>query len=342
MSSLTVTDLNTSFRTDDGVVRAVSGVSFSLEEGRTLGVVGESGSGKSVTFLSVMGLLDPRQAQISGSVLLDGEELLGATPARLRQLRGRRIGMIFQDPMTSLNPVKSIGWQLDEAVLIHHDVSRKEARRRSVEILKQVEIPRAEQRIDDYPHQFSGGMRQRVMIAMALINNPTMLIADEPTTALDVTTQAQILRLMKDLQDEYKMAIVMITHDLGVVAELADDVIVMYGGKVVEQANVNDLFVKPEMPYTWGLLGSLPRLNSTSTRLDQIPGQPPSLLNPPSGCPFHPRCEFVMDICRKELPDLEASVQGVDHHFRCHLDEEARARIWNQKRAALATEETAA
>jgi len=342
MSSLTVTDLNTSFRTDDGVVRAVSGVSFSLEEGRTLGVVGESGSGKSVTFLSVMGLLDPRQAQISGSVLLDGEELLGATPARLRQLRGRRIGMIFQDPMTSLNPVKSIGWQLDEAVLIHHDVSRKEARRRSVEILKQVEIPRAEQRIDDYPHQFSGGMRQRVMIAMALINNPAMLIADEPTTALDVTTQAQILRLMKDLQDEYKMAIVMITHDLGVVAELADDVIVMYGGKVVEQANVNDLFVKPEMPYTWGLLGSLPRLNSTSTRLDQIPGQPPSLLNPPSGCPFHPRCEFVMDICRKELPDLEASVQGVDHHFRCHLDEEARARIWNQKRAALATEETAA
>jgi len=342
MSSLTVTDLNTSFRTDDGVVKAVSGVSFSLEEGHTLGVVGESGSGKSVTFLSVMGLLDPRQAQISGSVLLDGEELLGATPARLRQLRGRRIGMIFQDPMTSLNPVKSIGWQLDEAVLIHHDVSRKEARRRSVEILKQVEIPRAEQRIDDYPHQFSGGMRQRVMIAMALINNPTMLIADEPTTALDVTTQAQILRLMKDLQDEYKMAIVMITHDLGVVAELADDVIVMYGGKVVEQANVNDLFVKPEMPYTWGLLGSLPRLNSTSTRLEQIPGQPPSLLNPPSGCPFHPRCEFVMDICRKELPDLEASVQGVDHHFRCHLDEEARARIWNQKRAALATEETAA
>jgi peptide/nickel transport system ATP-binding protein len=342
MSSLTVTDLTTSFRTDDGVVKAVSGVSFSLEEGHTLGVVGESGSGKSVTFLSVMGLLDPRQAQIAGSVLLDGEELLGASPARLRQLRGRRIGMIFQDPMTSLNPVKSIGWQLDEAVLIHHDVSRKEARRRSVEILKQVEIPRAEQRIDDYPHQFSGGMRQRVMIAMALINNPTMLIADEPTTALDVTTQAQILRLMKDLQDEYKMAIVMITHDLGVVAELADDVIVMYGGKVVEQANVNDLFVKPEMPYTWGLLGSLPRLNSTSTRLDQIPGQPPSLLNPPSGCPFHPRCEFVMDICHKELPELEASVQGVDHYFRCHLDEEARARIWNQKRAALAIEETAA
>jgi len=342
MSSLKVTDLNTSFRTDDGIVKAVSGVSFDLQEGHTLGVVGESGSGKSVTFLSVMGLLDPRQAQISGSVQLDGEELLGASPARLRQLRGRRIGMIFQDPMTSLNPVKSIGWQLEEAVLIHHDVSRKEARRRAVEILGQVEIPRAGQRIDDYPHQFSGGMRQRVMIAMALINNPEMLIADEPTTALDVTTQAQILRLMKNLQEEFKMAIVMITHDLGVVAELADDVIVMYGGKVVEQANVDDLFVKPEMPYTWGLLGSLPRLNSTGARLEQIPGQPPSLLNPPSGCPFHPRCEFVMNICREELPVLEPSEQGENHIFRCHLDDESRARIWNQKRAALTAEETAA
>jgi peptide/nickel transport system ATP-binding protein len=342
MPSLKVTDLNTSFRTDDGVVRAVSGVSFELDEGQTLGVVGESGSGKSVTFLSVMGLLDPRQAQITGSVQLEGEELLGASNARLRQLRGRKIGMIFQDPMTSLNPVKSIGWQLEEAVLIHHDVSRKDAHKRAVEILKQVEIPRAEQRIDDYPHQFSGGMRQRVMIAMALINNPEILIADEPTTALDVTTQAQILRLMKDLQDEYRMAIVMITHDLGVVAELANDVIVMYGGKVVEQSNVDDLFAKPEMPYTWGLLGSLPRLNSTSTRLEQIPGQPPSLLNPPSGCPFHPRCEFVMNICREELPVLEPSVQGEGHRFRCHLDDEARARIWGQKRAALNPEETAA
>ncbi|HVW88119.1 MAG TPA: ABC transporter ATP-binding protein [Gaiellaceae bacterium] len=342
MARLEVTDLNTSFRTDDGIVKAVSGVSFKLEEGRTLGVVGESGSGKSVTFLSVMGLLDPRQAQIAGSVLLDDEELLGASSATLRQLRGRRIGMIFQDPMTSLNPVKSIGWQLEEAVLIHNDVSRKEARRRSVEILKQVEIPRAEQRIDDYPHQFSGGMRQRVMIAMALINNPDILIADEPTTALDVTTQAQILRLMKQLQGEFKMGIVMITHDLGVVAEVADDVIVMYGGKVVEQANVDDLFANPEMPYTWGLLGSLPRLNSSGGRLDQIPGQPPSLLNPPSGCPFHPRCEYVMDICRRELPALEASSYGEGHRFRCHLDDETRTRIWSQKRVALGAEETAA
>jgi peptide/nickel transport system ATP-binding protein len=341
MPALDVKDLNTSFRTDDGIVKAVTGVSFSLEPGETLGVVGESGSGKSVTFLSVMGLVDPKQATVSGSVLLDGEEMLGAGQRRLREIRGRKIGMIFQDPMTSLNPVKTIGWQLEEAVMIHQDVTRKEARRQAIDILKEVEIPRAEDRVDAYPHQFSGGMRQRVMIAMALINNPEILIADEPTTALDVTTQAQILRLMKRLQEEFKMAIVMITHDLGVVAELADEVIVMYGGKVVEQSKVDDLFVKPEMPYTWGLLGSLPRLTASGGRLDQIPGQPPSLLNPPSGCPFHPRCEYVMDVCRRELPALELSTQGVDHLFRCHLDDESRTRIWDQKRAALG-EETAA
>jgi peptide/nickel transport system ATP-binding protein len=341
MASLNVSNLNTSFRTDDGIVKAVSGVSFGLEEGQTLGVVGESGSGKSVTFLTVMGLLDPRHAQVSGSVLVDGEEILGAKTGRLRQLRGRHIGMIFQDPMTSLNPVKSIGWQLEEAVLIHYDVTRKEARQRALSILEEVEIPRANQRIDDYPHQFSGGMRQRVMIAMALINNPAILIADEPTTALDVTTQAQILRLIKRLQDEHNMAVVMITHDLGVVAELADDVIVMYGGKVVEQAEVTDLFTKPEMPYTWGLLGSLPRLNATGGRLEQIPGQPPSLLNPPSGCPFHPRCEYAMDICRRELPELEKSTVGEDHLFRCHLDEETRARVWQRKQALLVGEDAA-
>jgi peptide/nickel transport system ATP-binding protein len=339
--ALEVTDLSTSFRTDDGIVQAVSGVSFQLEAGRTLGVVGESGSGKSVTFLTVMGLVDPRHATVRGSVLLQGGEMLGASQSRMRQIRGRTIGMIFQDPMTSLNPVKTIGWQLEEAVLIHQDVSKKEARKQAIDILKEVEIPRADQRVDDYPHQFSGGMRQRVMIAMALINNPEILIADEPTTALDVTTQAQILRLMKKLQAEHETAIVMITHDLGVVAELADQVIVMYGGKVVEQANVDDLFAKPEMPYTWGLLGSLPRLNATGARLDQIPGQPPSLLNPPSGCPFHPRCEFVMNICRTELPGLDLSTVGSDHRFRCHLDDEARTRIWAQKKAALVSEDAA-
>jgi peptide/nickel transport system ATP-binding protein len=341
MAAIEVIDLSTSFRTDDGIVQAVSGVSFALDKGRTLGVVGESGSGKSVTFLTVMGLVDPRQATVRGSVLLHGDEMLGASQARLRQIRGRQVGMIFQDPMTSLNPVKTIGWQLVEAVMIHQDVTKKEARRQAIEILKEVEIPRADQRVDDYPHQFSGGMRQRVMIAMALINNPEILIADEPTTALDVTTQAQILRLMRKLQVEHEMAIVMITHDLGVVAELADDVIVMYGGRVVEQAKVTDLFAKPEMPYTWGLLGSLPRLNATGSRLDQIPGQPPSLLNPPSGCPFHPRCEFVMNVCRQELPALELSSVGQEHRFRCHLDDEARARIWDQKRAALVSEDAA-
>jgi peptide/nickel transport system ATP-binding protein len=341
MPALEVKDLTTRFRTDDGIVQAVSGVSFSVDKGSTLGVVGESGSGKSVTFLTVMGLLDPRQSEVTGSVLLHGEEMLGASQSRLRDIRGVKIGMIFQDPMTSLNPVKTIGWQLEEAVLIHQDISKKQARTRAIEVLKEVEIPHAEQRVDAYPHQFSGGMRQRVMIAMALINNPEILIADEPTTALDVTTQAQILRLMERLQDDLGMAIVMITHDLGVVAELADDVIVMYGGRVVEQAEVNDLFVKPEMPYTWGLLGSLPRLNSSGGRLEQIPGQPPSLLHPPSGCSFHPRCEFVMDICRTELPGLDASPVGVDHRFRCHLDDEARARIWEQKRAATMSEDAA-
>jgi peptide/nickel transport system ATP-binding protein len=341
MPELEVKDLTTSFRTDDGVVQAVRGVTFSLDRGETLGVVGESGSGKSVTFLTVMGLLDPRQAQVRGSVLLGGQEILGAPGSRLREIRGNRLGMIFQDPMTSLNPVKTIGWQLEEAVLIHQDVSRKAARKQAIDILKEVEIPRAEQRIDSYPHQFSGGMRQRVMIAMALINNPEILIADEPTTALDVTTQAQILKLMKRLQGEHEMAIIMITHDLGVVAELANDVIVMYGGRVVEQAKVDDLFAKPEMPYTWGLLGSLPRLNATGGRLEQIPGQPPSLLNPPSGCPFHPRCEFVMNVCRQELPELAGSTVGADHRFRCHLDDESRAQIWERKRAAMVSEDAA-
>jgi peptide/nickel transport system ATP-binding protein len=344
MALLEVTDLKTRFRTDDGVVKAVSGVSFQVDRGETLGVVGESGSGKSVTFLTLMGLVDRRHAEVEGSVRFDGDEILGASGKRLQSIRGRRIGMIFQDPMTSLNPVKKIGWQLEEAVLLHNDVTRDEARRRSIEILKEVEIPKADARIDDYPHQFSGGMRQRVMIAMALINNPEVLIADEPTTALDVTTQAQILRLMTKLQDEHQMAIVMITHDLGVVAELAKDVLVMYGGRIVEQANVDDLFTKPEMPYTWGLLGSLPRLDITSARLEQIPGQPPSLLHPPTGCAFNPRCAYAFDRCREELPELRSStgVVGAGHRFRCHLADDERARIWEAKKAALGAAEGSA
>jgi len=339
MAILEVTDLQTRFRTDDGIVKAVSGVSFSLERGQTLGVVGESGSGKSVTFLTVMGLVDPRHSEVSGSVRFDGDEILGSGNARLQKIRGKRIGMIFQDPMTSLNPVKKIGWQLEEAVLLHNDVTRAEARRRAIEVLVEVEIPHADSRVDDYPHQFSGGMRQRVMIAMALINKPEVLIADEPTTALDVTTQAQILRLMKKLQDEHEMAIVMITHDLGVVAEVAHECLVMYGGRIVEQAKVDDLFAKPEMPYTWGLLGSLPRINLTSDRLEQIPGQPPSLLHPPRGCSFHPRCAYVFDRCRQELPELTPGAIGDDHLFRCHLADEDRARIWDAKKAALEASE---
>ena len=344
MALLEVTDLTTRFRTDDGIVKAVSGVNFSLDRGQTLGVVGESGSGKSVTFLTLMGLVDRRHAQVSGSVLFDGQEILGASGSRLQKIRGQRIGMIFQDPMTSLNPVKRIGWQLEEAVMLHNDVTRAEARRRSLEALEEVEIPRADSRIDDYPHQFSGGMRQRVMIAMALINKPEVIIADEPTTALDVTTQAQILRLMNKLQDDHGTAIVMITHDLGVVAELSNEVLVMYGGRVVEEANVDNLFARPEMPYTWGLLGSLPRLDVVSDRLEQIPGQPPSLLHPPQGCAFNPRCPYVFDRCRTELPELRPSPVGVEHRFRCHLGDEDRARIWTAKKASFeaATEGSAA
>jgi peptide/nickel transport system ATP-binding protein len=342
MALLEVENLHTRFRTDDGIVKAVSGVSFELDRGKTLGVVGESGSGKSVTFLTVMGLVDRKSAEIEGSVRYDGEELVRASSSRLQHIRGRRIGMIFQDPMTSLNPVKKIGWQLEEAVLLHNDVPRAEAKRRAIQALQEVEIPRADTRVDDYPHQFSGGMRQRVMIAMALINQPEVIIADEPTTALDVTTQAQILRLMNQLQDEHGAAIVMITHDLGVVAELADDVLVMYGGRVVEEANVDDLFTQPQMPYTWGLLGSLPRLEQVASRLEQIPGQPPSLLHPPRGCAFNPRCAYVFDKCREQLPELTVAPDKADHRYRCHLDDAERERIWAAKKAALTPAEGSA
>jgi peptide/nickel transport system ATP-binding protein len=342
MALLEVENLHTRFRTDDGVVKAVSGVSFELDRGKTLGVVGESGSGKSVTFLTVMGLVDRRNAEVEGSVRFDGEELLHVSGSRLQNIRGRRIGMIFQDPMTSLNPVKKIGWQLAEAVRLHNNVSKDEARRRAIQALEEVEIPRADTRVDDYPHQFSGGMRQRVMIAMALINQPEVIIADEPTTALDVTTQAQILRLMKKLQDEHGAAIVMITHDLGVVAELADDVLVMYGGRIVEEANVDDLFAQPEMPYTWGLLGSMPRLDHVASRLEQIPGQPPSLLHPPRGCAFNPRCAYAFDKCREQLPELTPARGKADHRFRCHLDDAERERIWTAKKATQAPAEGSA
>src|SRR5215218_787505 len=280
-----------------------------------------------------MGLNPKRNTMSTGEALWrgagspeGGENLLTASPRRLREIRGNDIAMIFQDPMTSLNPVHKVGDQLGEAMRLHEDVSKKQARARSLELLKAVGIPRPERRLDDYPHQFSGGMRQRVMIAMALINNPDLLIADEPTTALDVTTQAQILTLIEKLQAEFGSAVIMITHDLGVVAEIADDVVVMYAAKVVEQAEVHDLFNRPQHPYTWGLMGSLPRLDADVERLTQIPGQPPSLLRPPPGCRFHPRCPYVMEVCKTTVPKLVPTQKDPGHLQACHLDEETKDR----------------
>jgi peptide/nickel transport system ATP-binding protein len=323
---LEVTDLKTYFRTDDGVVRAVDGVSFSVDKGQTLGIVGESGSGKSVTCLTIMGLNAKRNSMTSGQALWKGENLLTMNSRRLRDIRGNDIAMIFQDPMTSLNPVHKIGNQLAEAMRLHEDVSKRQAKTRALDLLKAVGIPRAERRVDDYPHQFSGGMRQRVMIAMALINNPDLLIADEPTTALDVTTQAQILTLIEKLQAEFGSAVIMITHDLGVVAEIADDVVVMYAAEVAEKGTVAQIFKQPHHPYTWGLMGSLPRLDAHVERLVQIQGQPPSLLRPPSGCRFHPRCPYVMNVCKTADPALAPVSDDPSHLQACHLDEETKNR----------------
>jgi peptide/nickel transport system ATP-binding protein len=326
MALLEVNDLKTYFRTDDGIVKAVDGVTFSVEKGKTLGIVGESGCGKSVTCLTIMGLNNRRNTITSGQAIFKDDDLITMKPSRLRDIRGNDIAMIFQDPMTSLNPVHTIGKQLIEAIQLHRDVSKKQARSRALELLKAVGIPRAERRVDDYPHQFSGGMRQRVMIAMALINDPDLLIADEPTTALDVTTQAQILELMNRLQREFGSAIIIITHDLGVVAETADEVVVMYAARVVERAPVENLFNRPHMPYTWGLLGSLPRLDADMERLTQIPGQPPSLLNPPRGCRFHPRCPYVMNVCKETEPELRPISNDPAHLQACHLDEQTKDR----------------
>jgi len=323
---LDVNDLKVHFATVDGTVRAVDGVSFELERGQVLGIVGESGSGKSVTAMTLMGLTRGINARFEGQVLYKGTDLLEVSDRDMQNYRGNELGMIFQDPMTSLNPVYTIGAQLREAVQLHENVSKQVANSRSVEMLKAVAIPRAETRMDDYPHQFSGGMRQRVMIAMALVNNPDLLIADEPTTALDVTTQAQILTLMKRLQEEFGSAVLIITHDLGVVAETADDVLVMYAANVVEQASVDDLFNRPQHPYTWGLMGSLPRLEADLERLTQIPGQPPSLLRPPAGCRFHPRCPHVMEVCKTTVPPLAPSERDPAHLQACHLDQETKDR----------------
>ncbi|MEY3733247.1 MAG: hypothetical protein RL347_606 [Actinomycetota bacterium] len=319
---LEVDDLAVSFPTEDGVVKAVAGSSFSVEQGRTLAIVGESGSGKSVTAQAIMGLLNREYAQISGRIVLDGTDLLALNDDEVRRMRGSTMAMIFQDPLSSLHPFYRIGDQLAEAVRVHNKVSKSEAHARAVDALHRVGIPSPDKRANDYPHQLSGGMRQRVMIAMALINSPSLLIADEPTTALDVTVQAQITELMSELQRETGTTLIIITHDLGVVADMADEVCVMYGGRVVEYAPVRDVYYDPKHPYTQGLLASVPRLATDRVeRLDPIPGNPPSLINLPSGCVFHPRCsqraEVPGDRCRTEEP-LLVSV-GTDHLVRCHL-----------------------
>jgi peptide/nickel transport system ATP-binding protein len=328
MPLLDVKDLKTYFRTDDGIVHAVDGVSFSVEKGKTLAIVGESGCGKSVTCMTIMGLNAKRNTMTEGQAIFKDRDLLKIDPDELRKIRGNEISMIFQDPMTSLNPVYTIGAQLREAVQLHENVSKQVANSRSVEMLKAVAIPRAETRMDDYPHQFSGGMRQRVMIAMALVNNPDLLIADEPTTALDVTTQAQILKLMNQLQRDFGSAIILVTHDLGVVAETADDVMVMYAAKAVEKGGYEDIFYRPEHPYTWGLLNSLPRLVVEGADLKPIPGTPPSLLQPPSGCRFHLRCSYAFSPCIPEVPELlpVGGESASDHAVACHLEPEFRRR----------------
>jgi oligopeptide/dipeptide ABC transporter ATP-binding protein len=316
---LEVKDLKVSFRTEDGVVRAVDGVSFTVDQGEVLGIVGESGSGKSVSMLSVLRLINDPNMQVEGEVIYKGRDLMKLHKDEMRQVRGAEIAMIFQDPMTSLNPVYKVGDQIIEGLLIHQDIGKPAARRRAIELLHQVGIPSAEARVDDFPHQFSGGMRQRAMIAMALANNPDILIADEPTTALDVTIQAQIIELIDQLKDEFNSAIILITHDLGVVAEIANEIVVMYAGRVVERAPTRQLFYDPQHPYTWGLLGSIPRLDRPKLeRLHSIEGTPPSLINLPEGCKFRPRCPHAFDKCTEE-PELRNRVEEHAHLDRCWL-----------------------
>jgi len=328
---LKVSDLRVRFATADGDVRAVDGVSYSVEPGRTLGIVGESGSGKSVGALTVMGLTRSANATVSGSARFGDEDLVALPDSRLRAIRGNDIAMIFQDPLSSLHPFYKVGKQLVEAVRTHSTVSKSAARERAVELLGLVGIPDPRRRVDEFPHEFSGGMRQRAMIAMALANEPKLLIADEPTTALDVTVQAQILDLLQRLQRELGMAIIIITHDLGVVAELADDIAVMYAGRIVEKAPTAALFRSPQHPYTWGLLTSIPRMDTDrGDALIPIAGQPPSLIARPSGCAFHPRCPYVRDAHKRVDPQLEPVDGEPGHSVACLLEEGQRRRAWAQ------------
>jgi peptide/nickel transport system ATP-binding protein len=323
---LEIQDLHVRFGTRDGVVKAVDGVSLSVERGQTVGIVGESGSGKSVTALSVMGLTRLPNATVEGRIVFDGIDLLGISSDELRRIRGSRVAMIFQDPLSSLHPLYKVGWQIVEAIRAHENVSADVARQRALEALVEVGIPSPSERLDSYPHELSGGMRQRVMIAMALVLDPEVLIADEPTTALDVTVQAQILELIRELQQEHGTAVVLITHDLGVIAEAADEVAVMYAGRVVERGPLETILDAPEHPYTWGLLQSIPGAEGAVTeRLQPIKGAPPSLINVPSGCPFHPRCPRAFSVCPRLEPPLLESQPG--HDVACHLRVEERRRI---------------
>jgi peptide/nickel transport system ATP-binding protein len=314
-----VKGLKVQFATEDGIVHAVDGVDFELSRGEVLGIVGESGSGKSVTAMTLLGLTRDRNTRFEGEVLYKGRNVLAMNEDELQEVRGNEMSMIFQDPMTSLNPVYSVGAQISEAIRVHERADKNQAKRRAIDLLRQVGIPNADSRVDNYPHEFSGGMRQRAMIAMALACNPDVLIADEPTTALDVTIQAQIIELIDRLKDEFNSAVILITHDLGVVAEIANEILVMYAGRVVERADTRSLFYDPQMPYTWGLLGSIPRLDRPKQeRLHSIEGTPPSLIRTPTGCKFRPRCPHAFDKCIQE-PALENRVETPGHLDRCWL-----------------------
>jgi peptide/nickel transport system ATP-binding protein len=329
---LSVRDLKVHFPTEDGLVHAVDGLSFDLRQGEILGIVGESGSGKSVTSQAIMGLYRGTRARLSGMIELDGVDLLTLGDEELRKRRGSDIAMVFQDPLSALHPYYTVGNQIIEAYLVHHDASKQEARQHTIEMLDRVGIPNPSQRVDQYPHEFSGGMRQRAMIAMALINNPRLIIADEPTTALDVTVQAQILELLVSLQQEHRSSIIIITHDLGVVAEMADQIMVMYAGMAAERGDADTLFYHPEHPYTWGLLSSMPRMDRLRLeRLRPIRGNPPSLISRPKGCPFHPRCDYRDDErwgCNSVTPEFDASSP---HPVRCSIDPEERRRIFEEE-----------
>ena len=334
-SFLEVKNLCVNFPTEDGLVKAVDNLSFSVEKGKTLGIVGESGSGKSVTSLAILGLHKGSKAQVSGQIFVGGVEINAGSESDIRKLRGKQMAMIFQDSLTALNPFYTIGDQIIEAYQVHNNVSKAEAKKHAIDMLDRVGIADPQKRADDYPHQFSGGMRQRAMIAMALSCDPSLLIADEPTTALDVTVQAQILELLRQLQKDFGTAIILITHDLGVVAETADDVLLMYAGKAVEYGSVRDVLAKPQHPYGWGLLTSIPRLTGDpDKRLAAISGMPPSMISVPSGCAFHPRCSYQSTVgpaCLASVPQLLPVSEGDHHLVRCHLDVKTRVDIFNNQ-----------